>query len=87
MLRQPPSLEDLTPTRDAAAGWERVAMAMREEDHQLDDMARARLERNLVEAWRARSARSVALPTSSARKRSTKYPSSWSNWSLRRSRR
>lgn len=68
MLRQPPGLEDLTPrgvplNRDPVAGWERVAMAMREEPHQLDDVARARLERNLVEAWRARSARSVALPS------------------------
>lgn len=68
MLRQPPGLEDLTPKsvvmqRDAEAGWERVALAMREEPTQLDDVARARLERNLVEAWRARSARSVALPS------------------------
>jgi TolA-binding protein len=70
MLRQPPGLEDLTPRsvampRDEEAGWERVALAMREEPTQLDDVARARLERNLVEAWRARSARSVALPSSS----------------------
>jgi TolA-binding protein len=50
------------------AGWERVAMAMREEPHQLDDMARARLERNLVEAWRARPARSVALRSSRSSK-------------------
>ncbi|HTU62864.1 MAG TPA: hypothetical protein VMF89_30600, partial [Polyangiales bacterium] len=69
MLRQPPGLEDLTPRsvampRDAEAGWERVAFAMREEETQLDDVARARLERNLVEAWRARSAHSVALPSS-----------------------
>ena len=68
MLRQqPPGLDDLTPKRvplprEGAAGWERVALAMREESHQLDDVARARLERNVVEAWRARSARSVALP-------------------------
>jgi TolA-binding protein len=41
---------------------------MREESHQLDDMARARLERNLVEAWRARPARSVALRSSRSAK-------------------
>jgi len=62
MHRQPPT-QDLTP----AHAWQRVAWAMRQEDQAeqpLDDVARARMERNLVEAWRARSARSVALPTS-----------------------
>jgi TolA-binding protein len=65
-----PPLEDLTPrgmrvsnAAATSAGWERVAFAMREEEQPLDDVNRARLERNLVEAWRARSARSVALPS------------------------
>ena len=66
MLRRPP--EDVTPRDFAvtqrAAGWERVAWAMRQEPQQLDDVARARMERNLVEAWRGRPARSVALPSS-----------------------
>mgnify|MGYP003428956607 FL=1 len=43
-----------------------MAFALRENDEEqtLDDVARARMERNLVEAWRARSARAVALPSS-----------------------
>jgi len=46
-----------------APAWERVAWALREEPQLLDDVARARMERNLVDAWRARSARAVALPS------------------------
>lgn len=64
MHRQPPT-QDLTPTH----AWERVAWTLRQHDQaesceSLDDVARARMERNLVEAWRGRGARSVALPQS-----------------------
>jgi TolA-binding protein len=71
MLRQPPHTDDVTPksfaVTNGAAGWERAAWAMRHEPPQLDDVARARMERNLVEAWRGRGARSVALPVASAK--------------------
>jgi TolA-binding protein len=58
MLRQPPT-EGLTSTR----AWERVAWSLREHPELLDDVARARMERNLVDAWRSRGARAVTLPT------------------------
>lgn len=40
---------------------EHVAQALREAPTTLDDFARARLERNLVDAWRVRGARAVPL--------------------------
>jgi hypothetical protein len=40
----------------------RIADALRNDPTQLPEMARARMERNLVEAWRARSAHAVPLP-------------------------
>lgn len=58
MLRHPPT-HDHTPMH----AWERVAWAMRQQPQVLDDVGRARMERNLVEAWRARSARCVAFPS------------------------
>jgi len=45
-----------------ADAWQRVAWTMRQEPSRMDDVARARMERNLVEAWRTRSARAVAVP-------------------------
>jgi TolA-binding protein len=66
MHRQPPT-HDHTPTH--GANWERVAWAMRQQDQEpqpLDDVARARMERNLVDAWRSRGARSVAMRSPSA---------------------
>jgi TolA-binding protein len=44
--------------------WEKVAYTLKHDEQPLDDVARARMERNLVDAWRARSARAVAVPTS-----------------------
>jgi TolA-binding protein len=41
-----------------------LARAMQSETYELDQIARARMERNLVEAWRARGAHSVPLPRS-----------------------
>src|SRR5262245_3861616 len=41
---------------------QRVADALRTAPDTLDDVARARLERNLVEAWRGRGAHAVAFP-------------------------
>ena len=38
-----------------------VAKALQEQPAALDDLVRARMEKNLVDAWRARGARSVAL--------------------------
>ena len=43
---------------------QRVADALRSAPDTLDDVARARLERNLVEAWRCRGAHAVAFPRS-----------------------
>jgi TolA-binding protein len=40
----------------------RIADTLRNDPMQLPEMARARMERNLVEAWRARSAHAVPLP-------------------------
>ncbi|MET0386385.1 MAG: FecR domain-containing protein [Polyangiales bacterium] len=62
MLRQPPNV---TENVLHAPAWERVAWALREEPQLLDDVARARMERNLVDAWRVRNARAVPLPTTS----------------------
>jgi TolA-binding protein len=41
---------------------EQLAHTMQQESPELDDFARARMERNLVDAWRARGARAVELP-------------------------
>jgi TolA-binding protein len=56
MLRLPPSYDA------AEQPWQRVAGALREQSSELDEFARARLERNLVDAWRSRGAHSVPLP-------------------------
>src|SRR5262245_45370517 len=40
----------------------RLADALRNDPARLQEMQRARMERNLVEAWRARSAHAVPLP-------------------------
>lgn len=74
MHRQPP-IQDETPkfvksvdmhvhtnTDVDMDGWEVVSWMLREEPQELNEVARARMERNLVEAWRARSARSVSFP-------------------------
>jgi TolA-binding protein len=66
MLREPP----MSTTSDASDNdrpWERLAASLREQPDQstmLDDFARARMERNLVDAWRSRGARAVPLQTS-----------------------
>jgi hypothetical protein len=41
---------------------ERIAAALREAPASIDDFARARLERNVVDAWRGSGARAVSLP-------------------------
>lgn len=47
---------------EPASASSRIADALRNDSTQLPEMARARMERNLVEAWRARSAHAVPLP-------------------------
>jgi TolA-binding protein len=59
MLEQPPVREDSTQPTAA----ERIVQVLRSEPLPLDEFARARMERNMVDAWRARGARSVPLPT------------------------
>src|SRR4051812_14659257 len=44
------------------SGSQRLADALRNAPDTLDEIARARLERNLVEAWRVRGAHAVPLP-------------------------
>ena len=56
MLRLPPS----EPRSERP--WEQVAAFLRDESDELDEFARARLERDVVDAWRARGARAVSLP-------------------------
>jgi TolA-binding protein len=56
MLRLPPSEPRIE------RPWEQVANLLQQEQAELDQFARARLERDLVDAWRARGARSVPLP-------------------------
>jgi tetratricopeptide (TPR) repeat protein len=56
MLRLPPSEPRIS------RPWEQVATLLREEPGELDQFARARLERDMIESWRARGARSVPLP-------------------------
>ncbi len=41
---------------------QRLAASLQDAPEQLDDVTRARLERNLIDAWRGRSAHAVALP-------------------------
>jgi TolA-binding protein len=63
MLREPPN----TDASENDRPWERLAASLREQPDQpsmLDDFARARMERNLVDAWRSRGARAVPLQTS-----------------------
>ncbi len=43
---------------------EQLAASLRDAPLALDEFARARMERNLVDAWRVRGARAVALPAS-----------------------
>ena len=62
MFREPPS-QDITGRTVTPSPWERVAFTLKNEQQGLDDVARARMERNLVEAWRARGARAVAVPS------------------------
>lgn len=62
MFREPPS-QDITGRTVTASPWERVAFTLKNERANIDDVARARMERNLVEAWRARGARAVAVPS------------------------
>ena len=64
MLRLPPSPEQ---------PWERVVHALQQQPFDLDEFARARLERNLVDAWRSRGARAVAVRE---RQGSRRFPSS-----------
>ncbi|HKP61215.1 MAG TPA: FecR family protein [Polyangiales bacterium] len=45
-----------------ASGSKRLADALRSAPEALDEIGRARMERNLVEAWRARGAHAVPLP-------------------------
>jgi TolA-binding protein len=45
-----------------APAAQQLARRMQSEPHELDEIARARMERNLVEAWRARGAHAVPLP-------------------------
>ncbi|HEX4355744.1 MAG TPA: FecR family protein, partial [Polyangiales bacterium] len=61
MLRLPPTEEQ---------PWQSIVGVLREESSELDEFVRARLERNLVDAWRARGARSVPLAT-------RRHPSRW----------
>jgi hypothetical protein len=56
MLRLPPTYET------AEQPWQRLAGALRDQTNELDEFARARLERNLVDAWRSRGAHAVPLP-------------------------
>jgi TolA-binding protein len=62
MFREPPS-QDITGRTLTASPWERVAFTLKNDRANIDDVARARMERNLVEAWRARGARAIAMPS------------------------
>jgi TolA-binding protein len=64
MLREPPT--ETGPQRP----WEQLAAILRDEDLSVDEFARARLERNLVDAWRTRGARAVPLQPSRPHSRS-----------------
>src|SRR3954469_19717646 len=55
--------------RESNRPSELLATALREAPPELDDFARARLERNLVDAWRARDARAVELPRARSKPR------------------
>ena len=48
--------------RESERPSERLAASLRDAPPELDDFVRARVERNIVDAWRARGARAVELP-------------------------
>jgi len=56
------NVQDAKTRGEHASTSSRIADALRNDATQLPEMARARMERNLVEAWRARSAHAVPLP-------------------------
>jgi TolA-binding protein len=53
---------DGAPASEHTSASSQIAEALRQTTEQLPEMTRARLERNLVEAWRARGAHAVPLP-------------------------
>jgi TolA-binding protein len=64
MYRPTPSsgVPNLLHAAEHASAASQIAQAMKQAPAQLPEMTRARLERNLVEAWRARGAHAVPLP-------------------------